>query len=238
MRVFASCSSYVLGSLMGPARACELITQAARNATARPPCFAVRALRDLTSIADVTLRVDGGSSHLAKSRSRHFYDALMSDCEVWLSIDDDVSASRETLEWLLDAVTGDVPRVCLAPCLLRGARGDASPVLNVQWNNVLLERDLPRGGIARRCAAGGFGLVAMNRAAMHSASKACPTWRDPTDGNVKPAAFLEMLTDSGEWIGEDVAFFRRLPRDVEVYALVTGETLHAGHALSLEALHS
>lgn len=236
MKVFASCSSYVLGSLMGPARACELITQAVADQKLRPPCFAVRALRDLTSIADVTLRVDGGASHLAKARSRHFYDALMSDCEVWLSIDDDVSATRETLAWLLDAVTGATPRVCIAPCLLRSAHSEKTGVVNVDWSPVMFGRSLANGGGTRRATAGGFGLVAMNRAAMHEASKVCPTWRDPVDANVKPAPFLELLTDAGEWVGEDVAFFRRLPRAVEVEALTSGETTHAGHSLALEAL--
>lgn len=231
MKAFVSCSSYVLGSLFGPARACELITEAVKHETKKPPCFAVEALRRLTKLADVKLRVDGGASHLGKSRSRHFFDALSSDCDVWISIDDDVSATAETLGWLLDAVRGDAPRVCIAPCLLRG-----SGVVNVEWSPVYLERSLVSGGVARRASAGGFGLVAMNRAAMVLAAGAAPSWKDGHDGAVKPAPFLEMLSSDGVWTGEDIAFFRRLPREVEVEALTEGRTNHAGYELSLEAL--
>jgi hypothetical protein len=62
-----------------------------------------------------------------------------------------------------------------------------------------------------------------------------PTWRD-LDGKVKPAPFLETLTESGEWRGEDVSFFHRLPREVERVALTSGKTTHAGHDLALEML--
>jgi hypothetical protein len=233
MRVFVSCSSYVLGQLVGPERACELITASVQNENGRPACFAVKAIRDLTRLADVTMRLDGGASHLGKSRSRHFFNALTSDCDVWVSIDDDVSATRETLAWLLAAVESHTPRVCIAPCLLR-----SGAAVNVEWSPVFYERAIDGGGSVRRAIAGGFGLVAMNRAAMLAAANAAPTWKDSHDGAVKPAPFLEMLTDAGDWIGEDVAFFRRLPREVEVEALTSGKTTHAGHQLALEVLHS
>ncbi len=233
MKVFASCSSYVLGSLFDPARACELITEAVKTPGKKPPCFAVEALRRLTKLADVTLRLDGGASHIGKSRSRHFFDALNSEADVWVSIDDDVSASLETLDWLLKAVNDTTARVCIAPCLLRG-----SSVVNVEWSPIYLERTLIPGGTARHAVAGGFGLVAMNRAAMLAVAGASPSWRDPHDGAIKPAPFLEMLSENGEWVGEDIAFFRRLPRQVIIEALTSGKTSHAGYELSLEALHA
>jgi hypothetical protein len=177
----------------------------------------------------VTLRIDGGGSHLGKSRSRHFHDAFVSDCDVWLSIDDDVSASPLTLQLLLCAVQGPTARVCVAPCLMRG-----SGAANIEWSQVYLERNIEPGGTARRIRAGGFGLVAMNRAAMKAAVTAAPSWKD-FDG-LKGAPFLEMLSDDGTWVGEDIAFFRRLPREVEVEALTTGKTIHAGYELCLEAL--
>jgi len=230
MKVFVSCSSYVLGQLFGPVRACELMTESVKHESRKPPCFAVEALRRLARLADVTLRLDGGASHIGKSRSRHFSAALASDCDVWVSIDDDVSANTETLQWLLAAVAGEKARVCIAPCVLRN--GDA---VNVEWSPVYYERSV-QGGRVRRAVAGGFGLVAMNRAAMVAAAGAAPTWKDPHDGEVKPAPFLELLTADGSWVGEDVAFFRRLPRDVDVEALTSGRTMHAGFDLSLEAL--
>lgn len=231
--VFASCSSYVLGQLFGPAEACARINDAAKHPSKPPPCFAVRALHTLTHLADVTLALDGGASHIGKSRSRHFWNALQSSCDVWVSIDDDVSASRETLAWLLAAVEGPSPVVCVAPCLLR--HGDA---INIEWSPVYYEKTVPPdGGSVRRIRTAGFGLVAMNRAAMNAAAKAAPTWRD-LDGVLKPAPFLESITEAGEWRGEDVSFFHRLPREVERLALTSGKTLHAGHELALEILKS
>lgn len=231
MNIFASCSSYVLGSLFGPVRACEMITEAVKHPSRPPPCFAVKALHALTHLGDVTLRIDGGGSHIGKSRSRHLYDAIQSKADVWVTIDDDVSATRETLAWMLTAVEDSEARVCIAPCMLRGT-GE----VNVEWSPVYYERTLLPGGSARRAIAGGFGLVAMNRKAMLAAAIASPMWEDPHDGKMKPAAFLESLDDNHSWVGEDIAFFRRLPRTVEVLALTSGKTIHAGHELALDAL--
>lgn len=234
MKVFASCSSYLLGQLMGPERACELVNEAVKDSAKRPPCFAVKALRELWRLSEMTLNVDGGASHLGKLRSRQFFMALSSDCDVWVSIDDDVTATRETLAWMLAAVDDvQTPRVCIAPCVMRG-----DGLVNVEWSPIYSERRVNGGGTVRRARAGGFGLVAVNRAALVRAASAAPSWRDSLDGLVKPAPFLDMLAESGEWTGEDVSFFRRLPRDVEVEALTAGKTMHAGHELGLEVLQS
>jgi hypothetical protein len=206
------------------------VNEAVKHPSKKAPCFAVSALHALTHLADVTFALDAGASHIGKSRSRHFWNALQSSCEAWLSIDDDVSATRETLAWLLAAIDTNEPLVCVAPCLLRN--GDA---INIEWSPVYYEKTLPEGGSVRRIRTAGFGLVAMNRAAMNAVSHAVPTWRD-LDGKVKPAPFLETLTESGEWRGEDVSFFHRLPREVERVALTSGKTTHAGHDLALEML--
>lgn len=231
MKTLISCSSYVLGQLFGPTEASSRITKAVQDERLPLPCFAVAAIRELAVISEATLRVDGGASHIGKSRSRHFYEALQSDCDVWVTIDDDVTATPTTLAWLLNAVEGTTPRVCIAPCVLRN--GNA---VNVEWHPVFLERIVLPNGMVRRASAGGFGLVAMNRTAMQLAARSAPSWKDPHDGHMKPAVFLEKLDADGTWTGEDVAFFRRLPREVEVEALVTGKTMHAGHELALEAL--
>lgn len=231
--VYASCSSYVLGSLFGPPKACELINEAVQHPAKKPPIFAVKALHALTRLADVTLAVDGGASHIGKSRSRHFHAALQSECEVWLTIDDDVSATPETMAWLLACVDVRTPCVCVAPCIMRG-----DGTVNVEWSPIYFERTLfPAGGSARRIIRGGFGLVAMNRAAMLEVAKASPSWKDPHDGHMKPAPFLESLDERGEWYGEDTSFFNRLPREVERMALTSGKTLHHGYELALDLLH-
>lgn len=207
-----------------------MILQAVQKGGDNPPCFAVETLRTLTKLADVTLGIDGGASHIGKSRSRHFWNALQSQADAWVSVDDDVSADYQALSTLLGAVQSVHPRVCIAPCVLRNGE-----TVNVNWSPVVYGRSCG-GGTVRRAVSGGFGLVAMNREAMLVAAHAAPSWKDPHDGALKPAPFLEMLTDDGEWIGEDIAFFRRLPREVEVEALTSGVTNHAGYKLALEKL--
>lgn len=236
MNVFASCSSYSLGQLFGVKEACALITQAIQDETKKLPCFAVATLRELVKLAEVTLRVDGGASHIGKSRSRHFHEAFESGADVWLSIDDDVSATRETLEAMLTAVNEPGARIVLAPCQLRGQLK-----VNVNFADIVLERRLPGGGTLRNARSGGFGLVAVNRAAMGLVANASPTWKDPADGKTKPAPFLEVLEVDGTWLGEDLAFFRRVPtgpKGVTIEAVTSGTTNHAGYELTLEVLQA
>lgn len=236
MNVFASCSSYTLGQLFGVAKACAMITDAIQNPAKKAPCFAVEALRLLSNLADVTLRLDGGASHIGKSRSRHFFEALESKCDVWVSIDDDVSATLETLGALLAGTVRPGAHIVSAPCLLRGEAR-----INVQFADVVVESRLTGGATLRNIVSSGFGLVAVNREAMQLVATASPTWKDPHDGKVKPAPFLEILESDGTWVGEDIAFFRRVPRGskgVSVEALTTGSTIHAGHELALESLRA
>lgn len=235
-QVFASCSSYSLGQLFGVKEACALITQSVQDETKKLPCFAVASLRELVKFCEVTLRVDGGASHIGKSRSRHFAEAFDSGADVWLSIDDDVSATRETLQWMVQAVTEPGAHIVIAPCQLRGQLR-----VNVNFADVIVERRTQGGASLRNAKSGGFGLVAMNRAAMGLVAAASPTWKDPSDGKTKPAPFLEVLEDDGTWLGEDLAFFRRVPtgpKGVTVEAITSGTTMHAGYELALEILRA
>jgi len=230
VRVFASCSSYVLGCLTSPRQATELIQRAVADLKAEQTIPAVHALRELRELADIALRVDGGATHIGKSRSRHFAWALESDADVWLYVADDTDTTRETLAWLLDAVSGDEPRFCIAPCALRGDTGIAS----VEWSPILVDRSLANGGRARR-ARRGDGIGAMNRAALVAIAKNSPTWRDDADGLLKPAPYAEVLEPGGAWHGEDMSLCRRLD-GVTFEGLITGETTHAGARLELDTL--
>lgn len=234
MKVFASCSTYVLGCLEGPQRATQLVTNAVAKPYESQVLLAVHALRELRALADpLLLSIDGGSSHLAKSRSRQFASALDSDADVWVTIDDDVDATRETLAWMLNVVEAKYPCICIVPCPLRTDPG----IVNVEFSPLYAIRALPNAGKSRICLRGGFGLVAMNRPAMNEVSRVAPSWKDDRDGGkLKPAAFLEMLKEDGRWLGEDLAFFERVPSTVQVEALVTGEVLHAGFKLDLSLL--
>jgi hypothetical protein len=230
VKVYASCSSYVLGCIYSPKHATELITRAVSDLTHEQVLPAVHALRELRSLADIALRVDGGATHIGKSRSRHFAAALESDSDVWFYIADDTDTTRETLGWLLDAVDCDEPRFCFAPCTLRGD----SSVVSVEWSPIYLDRRLANGGRARR-AVRGDGIGAMNRAALVQIAKNSPTWRDDSDGQIKPAPYAEILTPGGPWYGEDLSLCTRL-EGVTLEALVTGETTHAGQRLALDAV--
>lgn len=234
MKVFASTGSYLLGRMIGSNEACAAITRIAATGAAPVGLEGAHVpgaltIHELAKHYDVTLKVDGESVCIGKSRSRALADAIESAADVWLTVDDDVFAAGETLRWLVDAVTRDeAPRVCIVPCPLRN---EPSRV-NVEWAGVYLEDRLPRSGRVRRAKWGGFGLVAMNRAAMLAASNAAPSFRDH-DGRIKAAAFLELVTAEGRWLGEDISFFERLPRSVTVDGLITGSVAHGSHKLDL-----
>jgi len=111
----------------------------------------------------------------------------------------------------------------------------------VNFADIIVERRTPAGATLRNARSGGFGLVAVNRAAMGLVASASPTWKDPHDGKTKPAPFLEVLEEDGTWLGEDLAFFRRVPmgpKGVTVEALTSGTTTHAGYELALEILQA
>lgn len=235
MRVYASCSSYTLGCLMGMSEASRLLTLAVSDLEHEQVLPAVHALRLLRELADLELRVDGGATQIAKTRSRHFDHALNSTCDVWVTVDDDVDTDLRTLALLLAAVTGDEPRVCFAPYIKRGEEGTAL----VKWPDVSVERAvaslLPVAqGRVRSALAGGFGLVAVNRAAMQLVARDAPTFWDADV--LRSAAFLEVLTPDGHWLGEDFAFYERARKVATVEALVTGNVTHAGVALDLATL--
>jgi hypothetical protein len=238
VKVFASCSSYALGVMISPSKACAAITRAVSDEQAEQLLPAVHALRELRRLCDVELSIDGGASHLAKSRSRQFAAALESDADVWLTIDDDCDTTQDTLANLLAAVTeGAEPRVCIAPCCLRG---DPATV-NVEWTSVYTTRSVHINTyglvLTRSAVRGGFGLVAMNRAALVEIAGLVPSFRDGADQRMKPAAFLEVLEADGAWLGEDLAFFARLRGSrVVVEGLISGETTHAGSRLDLSQL--
>lgn len=238
MHVFASCSSYTLGQMTSSREACALISAACGDLEATQLLPAVHALRELRRLAEVELRVDGGAQCIAKCRSRHFAAALKSAADVWFTIDDDVDTTRETLALLLAAVGDDAPRVCFAPYPMR----NDPQVAAVEWTSVYLDREVvslesAAKGHVRSALRGGFGLVAVNRAAMVKLVQSdVPRFLDD-DGERKPAVFHEYIDSAGKWLGEDFAFFERArSAGVTIEALVTGETTHNGARLDLGVL--
>ena len=249
MKVFASMSCYALGWAIGPQMATQVVTKAITTKTPDQDnpanllgALTIRTLRDR---ADVQLRIDTGASHLAKSRSRHFAAALESDCDAWVTVDDDVAVDPEAVATLLACVSiVETPRLVLVPCPLRGDPGRVNvefTTLHVVNPIALMAIGGEGTGFLRRAVRGGFGCVAMNRAAMVAVDKASPRFRD-VDGKSKPAAFAEILEGAdakgapGKWHGEDLSFFERVPESVERWAVVCGLVRHAEFQLELRQL--
>lgn len=233
--VAVSLSSYVLGRLFGPEEGARaLAAMLAEKMPWRDLVPAVGVVRTIAAMRPVSLRSDVGASHIAKCRSRHFCWAYSTGATTWVTVDDDVTASPRTLRWLLEAVGGEDPRICIAPCVLRGGRTFA--MHNVEWSPVHYERELSDGGRVRRAVRGGLGLVAMNRSAMHAVAGQSPTWWDGE--TIAKAPFAESWPEQ-RWLGEDLSFFERATAArVTIEALVTGETRHAERGLRLDDLMS
>lgn len=225
--------TYALGKELGFAEStAEFQRQLAAPDWESVPCVRViTRLRGLLREGDeISLYHDAAATIMSKARSRAYHAAREANADVWVCVDDDVEADLTTLGYLLEAVAGDEPRMCLAPCITRG-----SNVVNVALEpGAPSVRQLPSGARCVRARAGGFGLIALNRAAMDRMEHAYRGLDfDDDDGKRKMALFLELI-DGGMWLGEDVAFCRRAVLcGVELEALVSGVTVHAGARLDL-----
>ena len=231
MKLFVSTMIYALGKQLGLEQAvAEFHAQlAAPNRESLP---AVRAIARLRNSHDFALSVDANSVRIAVSRSRAFYAARESGADVWLSIDDDIEAETSALRALLEAVDDPEPRICFAPYWQRGADRIA-----VQLSPVPLARPLKSGAVTLRAFAGGFGLVAVNRAALEAIAFDCEelAYVD-VDGVERLAVFQEVLSER-RWLGEDVSFFQRAAAaGVRIEALASGVVAHDGRVLKLEEI--
>jgi hypothetical protein len=187
-------------------------------------------------VFDVGLFVDAGATQIGKARSRAMAHAMKhKDFDVWVSVDDDVECTLQTLVALFDAVGNGAASIAIAPCFLRGR-----PLVNVAFPQVVVDRTLPGSQAKLRTALyGGFGLVAMSQQALTRIA-AASGWFNDDDGQLKPSAFADVMTDDlpaseggNVWFGEDLSFFLRVPKSVRVEALMTGHTRHAGETLAL-----
>lgn len=177
---------------------------------------------------------DTGSTRLAHSRSRAFHDALNSGCDVWISCDDDCGSDLPTLRGLIRAVSDDVPRVVIMPFWGRttAVAGPRIP-LNLDPEHPIL-RVLPTGEKLHRALTAGLGLTAVNRAALDEIADANSSLRYVDDDGIsRIALFLEYIKGD-HWLGEDLAFFSRIPTSVTIEALLTGRSSHAGRVLNLD----
>lgn len=184
-------------------------------------------------IFDVGLLVDAGGTIIGKARSRLFSEFLRKpEFNVWLSCDDDTDCTLGALSALVEAVSDEKPSIAIAPTWLRGVER-----VNVAFTSVLVDRTLVHSGAKlRRCYYGGFGLVAMNKAAAQIIAAGCDQF-DDDDGRLNTAAFADIFARADgrrAWLSEDLSFFARVPSQVRVEALISGHTRHGGVTLPLE----
>lgn len=240
MKVFVSLPAYALGKVLGVEQAsAELERQILNPDAGSLP--AVRVIARLRELAELALRIDTGGTQLSQVRSRHAHAAWLSAADVWFSVDDDNEATTHTLANMLMAVQGDTPRIVMAPYIVRGAAtlGGAVVTASVELPRIVTtERLLPNGARLRPCGKGGFGLVAMNRRALELVREANKdlVYVD-SDGIERLALFLPYIRKR-QWLTDDFSFFSRVPSEVQVEALLTGCTMHAGEVLNLSEVEA
>jgi hypothetical protein len=197
-----------------------------------PAALVVRRLRRLSEVA---LLHDAGGTSIGHARSRAFSVAARGarngKVDIWISCDDDTQASQDTLNHLVRSIDPDTPQIVIVPCWLR----QDTPVVNITLDpDAPIDRVSASGARLKRACYGGFGIVAVSRAALVELEN---TWRDLTfvddDGVERIGIFCEYLKE-GWWFREDYAFFSRVPKHVRIEALLTGVTDHDGKVLRLE----
>jgi len=204
-RLFASTFPYALikharalGELEGgPEQELALIRQheQLRGESAWP---AYRTLGQLDKVEPFIL-VSDASGSISQSRSRmagRFWRGFGAACDVWLSVDDDIYADESVLARLVGLArkTGGMASV---PYLLRdGKTGSVAGVTRMSDEHL--------------CArSSGMGLVAMHRTAIEALAERAPRAVDDK-GARYPALFLEFIDEWLGWLGEDIAFSRRM----------------------------
>lgn len=233
--ILASVITYELSKRLGKVKAAELVHRQAGSLLDAPNeqvLPAIRVIRELRRRSEVAFLHDAGGTSIGHARSRAFSVACAGDVDAWISIDDDTECSPETVAHLLGALPD--AGIVIVPALLR----QETPCVNITLDpEHPLERVTATGARLRRALYGGFGMVAVTRAALREMQRIYApnlTFLDD-DGKERVGVFCEFIRE-GWWLREDYAFFSRVPPSIHVEALCTGETNHAGLHLTLEKL--
>lgn len=234
--ILASVITYELSKRIGKAKAAEMVHRHAGTVlvgageTVLP---AINVVRELRRHQEVALLHDAGGTSIGHARSRAFSVALDGDVDIWISIDDDTQCSAATVKHLLSALDRDTPQIVIVPTMLRQETQCANVTLDGRGK---LDRITSTGAHLRRALYGGFGIVAVTNAALKEIRADWPSLEyTDDDGKTRSGVFCEFIRD-GWWFREDYAFFDRVPPSVQVEALCSGETDHAGYRLQLELL--
>jgi hypothetical protein len=168
MNVIVTVSAYALGKRLGLQAAMQSLATQVTGPNGVDTLPAIRVVKRLRELADLALRLDTGGTVLGKVRSRHAHAAWESGAEVWVSCDDDVEATMPTLAMMLDAVNVEWAAIVIVPCMVRSESKLVS-VVNIELPRIVTsERILESGARLRPVPRGGWGLVAMNRAALEA----------------------------------------------------------------------
>lgn len=228
--IYASTYVYCLGRELGAEDAAAEFRRQVMQPT-EDSLPSARAISRMRGIEDLVMHVDAAATSIGRARARSLWNFRNhpSAPDVWVSIDDDVDATQETLRWLIDGAR-ETRGVIAAPCALRRKE----PVVNVIVADGGIVRPVGQGGLMVKCVAAGAGLLAMHRDALEATYQARPEllFRDE-DGEIKLGCFAEVVQD-GHWWTEDIAFFVKwLPESVRRDILLTGKTTHDGVLLDL-----
>lgn len=188
-------------------------------------------------VDEIQINVNAGATVIAKARNLAAHEFIEGLGDVWLSVDDDVEVSAEALATMVAQCKAE-PCIVVAPCLQRDTLG-----VNIEPSAVVLEARTLNGGRLERIKSGGFGCVAMSRAALELVIEsgvwgAEARWWTHDDGIARRVLFRDEIDDQGRWHTEDRAFFLHVPASVPVYMVRTGRTVHSGQTLDLETLEA
>jgi len=218
LTVFVSLFCYALHKQAGIAGAHAAIAdQVEQGVNATWPGF--RALARLRTLANCAVMFEG-STLIAKARSRASGAFLSTQCDLWVSIDDDVETTLEGLTALLEASQHGIAAM---PYWLRNGSQVACDLKTVEH--------APSGLHAATDMA--LGLAAFPRECIVRMYNAHPELMFAHGTQQCCALFLESVKDF-RWIGEDNAFCARARAcDVPLWVVCDQETFHDGRPYAL-----
>lgn len=237
--VFGTTLLYSLAKLAGDDWKTVMERELALGETSAWP--GVRTLGRLKRMEDRVLTFASGNGLIAKVRSKLAGAFLhKTDCDVWLTVDDDCEAEAEDVRRLVAACRGTGAVVSM-PMLLRGfAEATGNYALNGQRHEVTDYPVAPPfdAPVSKIVLLGtgktGLGLVALHRRAVERLSEYAEDV-DDGQGGVYPALFLEYVSDR-QWISDDVGFSARArAAQVPLYVLTEAAGTHAGRVCKLGA---
>ena len=178
-----------------------------------------------------------GTALIGKTRSRAAEVFLRGhpEADVWVTVDDDMFATGETLCALVAAVR-ETRGVVGVPYVHRDGH-------SVTWETPKDWHKAPRAELASGATllplegGMGLGLVAIHRHALDRTKELVPTVRERrADGELRyPALFREEIAGE-DWYGEDYSFMRLCHRAaVPVHLLCDAPSQHAGRWCMLRA---